>query len=381
LHSIDLGEMWIALATSSSADPCTTVGPAWIMFEFDHVTELDKMWVWNCNFGLDKKDRGLRDVAIEYSPDGDTWYKLGDYTFPEASGLADDPGFEACDFGGAKAKYVVITPSTTNGNWGGDSYYSLSEVRFFNSQSPSVKEVNWQVPWTMQYDVGGKLPSAVGASAFSDGTTGNLNGYGVGYASADASYLSIDTSGTNEGCFFEQPVSTANFNLNSSTGYTVEWRVKLLDADTSASTGAVALLAAFCEAWLSTNSAYDYDNSGTVDFDDFSVLASNWSANLQSLVMGCSPETNSLWHVGLVKHDGKVWSHQYYTNAGDPCEVMLDSDANNPDFHNLRVTVSDGKATLYVDGVYASHTPLIASAGTMDLLFGHPASSAVSVTD
>ncbi len=62
-----------------------------------------------------------------------------------------------------QAKYVVITASTTNGNWGGGSYYSLSEVRFFSSQSPSVKEVQWQVPWTMQYDVGGKLPSAVGA--------------------------------------------------------------------------------------------------------------------------------------------------------------------------------------------------------------------------
>ncbi|OHB55835.1 MAG: hypothetical protein A2Y12_15605, partial [Planctomycetes bacterium GWF2_42_9] len=159
LHSTDSNDMWRALTSgNSSADPCTTSGPAWIMFKFDHVCELNQMWVWNCNDGATNINRGLRNVAVEYSPDGDTWYKLGDNTFPQASGTANDPGFSACNFNGVKAKYVVITAKSTSGNWGGDSYYSLSEVRFEGSLSQTVREVQLGVPWTMQYDVDGKKP-------------------------------------------------------------------------------------------------------------------------------------------------------------------------------------------------------------------------------
>jgi RHS repeat-associated protein len=41
-------------------------------------------------------------------------------------------------------------------------------------------------------------------------------------------------------------------------------------------------LAAFCEAWLTSNSTYDYDSSGTVNFKDFAVFASSWTGTLYS---------------------------------------------------------------------------------------------------
>ena len=373
LNSTEASDMWLALSSgNSSATPDTVSGPAWIMFEFDHVCELEEMWVWNCNDGVNKA-RGLRDVVVEYSPDGDTWYELGDYTFTQASGSADDPGFSACDFNGAKAKYVVITAKTTNGNWGGSSYYSLSEVRFYGSQSQTVNEVQSGVPWTMQYDVDSKKPSETDAVSYSDGTTGSITGVSTGYASADANYLTINTSGTNTWCYFSQPTSNGHIDISSTTGYTVEWRVKLLD--TSASDGRIALLASFCDAWLSTSDTYDYDHSGTVDFSDFATFASTimWTENLRSPVMGGSPEANKLWYADLRKHDGKIWADQYYRTAGS--EVVVDNDASNPAFHILRVTVENSVATLYVDGIYASSAPLH-SGSVIPVFFGDPTSTA-----
>jgi RHS repeat-associated protein len=48
-------------------------------------------------------------------------------------------------------------------------------------------------------------------------------------------------------------------------------------------------LAAFCEDWLSSSATYDYDSSGTVDFEDFAVFASNWTGTLYS--PSVEPET------------------------------------------------------------------------------------------
>jgi len=316
LHSTDPNDMWRALSSgNSSADPCTTSGLAWIMFKFDHVCELNQMWVWNCNDGATNKNRGLRDVAVEYSPDGDTWYKLGDYTFPQASGVANDPGFSACNFNGVKARYVVITAKSTNGNWGGDSYYSLSEVRFEGSLSQTVREVQLGVPWTMQYDVDGKSPWDTNAVAYSDGTRGHMARWTT-YYSVDGDYLNIKTMNSNQWCPFAEMYGAGHININSTSGYTVEWRVKLLDADTSTSNAACA--------------------------------------------MGGSPQTNTAWYATLIKHDGKIWADQYYRTNGN--EVVVDNDANNPDFHTLRVTVDDSNATFYVDGAYVSSAPLYSGA-------------------
>ncbi|MHB9070611.1 MAG: RHS repeat-associated core domain-containing protein [Sedimentisphaerales bacterium] len=51
-------------------------------------------------------------------------------------------------------------------------------------------------------------------------------------------------------------------------------------------------LAAFCEDWLSSNATYDYDSSGTVDFEDFAVFASNWTGTLYSP----SVESETRWY-------------------------------------------------------------------------------------
>jgi len=332
LHSTNPDDMWLAASSGNSqADLDTTSGPAWVMFQFDHVCELQNMWVWNCNDGATNRNRGLRDIAVEYSADGQTWSKLGDYTFPQASGLANDPGFSACNFNGAKARYVVITAKSINGNWGGGSYYSLSEVRFYGSQSSTTRQVKSGVPWTMQYDAANKKPTDTGAVVYADGTTGYMSGSNPTYATAENNDLRIDTytPNCNTGCYF-CPSNSVHVNPNSTTGYTVEWRVKLLSADTSTENSACSI-----------------------------------SANT---------EVNKCWVAGLVIHNNKVWSHQYYV-VGEPCEVMLDTDATNPDYHTLRVCVEAGYATLYVDGVYASHAALHNYATVYKVRFGDPSTN------
>ncbi|OHB54601.1 MAG: hypothetical protein A2Y12_09785 [Planctomycetes bacterium GWF2_42_9] len=324
LHSTSTTTMWFASSSgNSSANPDITSGPAWIMFVFDNVCDLQEMWVWNCNDGITNRNCGLRDVAVEYSSDGDTWYKLGDYTFTQASGLANDPGVSACDFNGAKARYVVITAKTSNGNWGGN-YYSLSEVRFYGSESTVVREVQSGVPWTMQYDATNINPKTAGSVTYSDGTTGCMFG-SQSLATAESSVLDINTMASSSYYCYFYPDSNY-VDTNSTTGYTVEWRAKLISANTT-------------------------------------------TANSACSISG-NPAANKCWVVGLVKHNGKIWAHQFYTAAGDPCEVEVDSDADNPAYHTMRVVVENGNATLYVDGVYASQASLYSQPIIYKVRFG-----------
>jgi len=120
LHSTETTDMW---RSSPDGD-----GPAWIEYEFDRVSKLHEMWVWNHNSGLEQiYGFGFKDVSIEYSADGIDYKALGTtHEFAQAPGT---PGYahETIDFEGAAAKYVRLTANST---WG-SPLGGLSEVRFF----------------------------------------------------------------------------------------------------------------------------------------------------------------------------------------------------------------------------------------------------------
>jgi hypothetical protein len=103
-------------------------GLPWIEYEFDRVSKLHEMWVWNHNSSLEKiYGFGFKDVSIEYSADGIDYKALGTtHEFAQAPGT---PGYahETIDFAGAAAKYVRLTANST---WG-SPLGGLSEVRFF----------------------------------------------------------------------------------------------------------------------------------------------------------------------------------------------------------------------------------------------------------
>jgi hypothetical protein len=119
-HSTEALQMW----TSTDAKP------HWIRFEFDAVYRLHEMWVWNSNQVIESfVGFGAKDVAIEYSTDGQTWQTLdGVSEFARASGLPTYTANTTVAFDGVQAKYVRLS---INSNWGIAPQAGLSEVRFF----------------------------------------------------------------------------------------------------------------------------------------------------------------------------------------------------------------------------------------------------------
>ena len=117
-HSDDIKQMWMSVGV-----------PAWIQYTFDKEYKLDELWVWNANSQMETyMFFGAKDVAIEYSSDGQTWTPLqGVPQFAQGTGLPAYSVGTIVDFGGVAAKYVKLTIHST---WGNLMAASLSEVRF-----------------------------------------------------------------------------------------------------------------------------------------------------------------------------------------------------------------------------------------------------------
>ncbi len=151
LHSTGLSDMWL----SSQSD----TGPVWIQYEFDKAYKLHEMLVWNYNGQGLNTIYGLRDVAVEYSPDGVNWVSLGDVPeFPKASGTGGyAPG--VVDLGDVVAQYVKITADS---NWSGGLFnqYGLSEVRFMaipvyaRKPDPAIEATDVAVDVTLGWRAG-----------------------------------------------------------------------------------------------------------------------------------------------------------------------------------------------------------------------------------
>jgi hypothetical protein len=121
LHSMEPTDMWL----SGSGEPESV----WIQYEFDKVCKLHQMWVWNYNQMMESIDGlGFKDVTIEYSTNGIDYMTLGTTReFVQAPGMPDYAHNTIINFGGAAAKYVMLT---ANSNWGDiQDQYGLSEVR------------------------------------------------------------------------------------------------------------------------------------------------------------------------------------------------------------------------------------------------------------
>ncbi len=118
-------------------DGSTSGWGAWIAYQFDAVYAIGNMYIWNQNqiYNSDLTNRGLKNVTVQYSTNGSTWTTLGSYVIPKATGQNGMPPSLTVNFGGASAKYVVITAASVNGTWGTDPgtsnlYYALAKVRF-----------------------------------------------------------------------------------------------------------------------------------------------------------------------------------------------------------------------------------------------------------
>jgi outer membrane protein assembly factor BamB len=146
--------MWLS-GEGADARGGTVAGGEWVEFSFDEAVPIDQMWIWNYNENnhVGRADgvpphyywpaAGMRDVVIQYSAIGGTdpgeWKTIYDGEIGCAYGQAKQAADLRVDFGGAEARFVVIT-SKKGGtvNWTGEKVNradqidtGLSEVRFY----------------------------------------------------------------------------------------------------------------------------------------------------------------------------------------------------------------------------------------------------------
>jgi len=117
-HGTDVKTMWLGSL------------PASIQYTFDREYKLHELWVWNANSEIEPfMGFGAKDVAIEYSSDGETWTQLDNVPdFAQGVGTATYTANTAVSFAGVTAKYVKLTINTA---YGATGVVGLSEVRFF----------------------------------------------------------------------------------------------------------------------------------------------------------------------------------------------------------------------------------------------------------
>jgi hypothetical protein len=200
LHSAELTAMWLSDAKAT--------GPAWIRYEFDKVTKLHQMLVWNHNTPLETAiGFGIKEAAIEYSMDGTAWTTLGTtHEFARAPGAAGHAADTTIDFGGAAAKYVKITANT---NWGGIvTQYGLGEVRF------------------MEIPVRAREPEPAPGTADVDVDNVTLRWRAGREATEHSVYLGIDEQAVKEGTVPTVTVSAASHDTGSlALGQTYFWKI------------------------------------------------------------------------------------------------------------------------------------------------------------
>lgn len=117
--------------TWSSCTPSTNPNSAhgsghWILYDLGENARLGKTQIWNTN-EASKLDEGFKEVYVDYSTNGTTWTRLGEYVFEQGTGVATYGGFEGPNFQGKEVRYVLITAKS---NYGNASCYGLCEVKF-----------------------------------------------------------------------------------------------------------------------------------------------------------------------------------------------------------------------------------------------------------
>lgn len=156
-HNNTPGDMWMSLDPAGPDRFGVSPGGHWIEFAFDQSYELSEMWIWNYaegqSVGYMWSAQGIKNARIEYtnvdgpceggSTNPTDWTEIfsGDFDVYDP-GQPRTPNI-IVDFGGAVAKYVLITTTTDTMdlNWVCEKVPSscpnddagLSEVRFYGA--------------------------------------------------------------------------------------------------------------------------------------------------------------------------------------------------------------------------------------------------------
>lgn len=130
-------------SSSSPRDNMFLTSEKEMIIEFDSYIQVGHLYIWNYN-SFKYNDSSLKSFNIEYSLDGEEFYKLNEeiYTLSKFEGREDEEhslinNNDYIDLCGVSTKYLKINFLS---NYGG-IYYGLSEIRMYKYQ-PTIKEGN-----------------------------------------------------------------------------------------------------------------------------------------------------------------------------------------------------------------------------------------------
>ncbi len=132
-HSTSWKDAWISCQETESPNIKRDPGH-WIMYDFGAQYALQESTIWNFNVP-DTTNRGVNDIVVDYSSDGETWIEVMEFSVPEAPGSAFYQGVAGPDFEGIVARYVLVSILNTHGD---ASCAALSEIRINATISTST---------------------------------------------------------------------------------------------------------------------------------------------------------------------------------------------------------------------------------------------------
>ena len=134
-HSTNFFDGWVSCEPAPNPNPARPVSH-FIMYDFEKVYKLGQMTIWNSN-DPSHLEWGMRDVAIDYSLDGETWLSAGDFTFAQASGLTTYEGEEGPNLNEIEARFLLITAIN---NYGG-TCFGLGEMNVEGEEVEIISDV------------------------------------------------------------------------------------------------------------------------------------------------------------------------------------------------------------------------------------------------
>jgi len=193
-HSTSYTDAWVSCDETESPNIKRDAGH-WIMYNFGSQYSLHQTKVWNFNVP-DSTSRGMRDVVIDYSNDGEDWTELGEYTIPEAPGSAFYQGDDVFDFEGVVARYVLITILNTHGD---NNCAGMSEIKIDATIATSTNVPNAELDIDL-------VASPNPASEYTKVSIGKIEG--------EMQYSLTDMSGR---LLRQGAINNTEFRLNTST--------------------------------------------------------------------------------------------------------------------------------------------------------------------
>lgn len=123
-HSTNAKDAWESCQTANNPNPARTNGH-WILYDLGYEYQLGVTHFWNYNVA-GETEKGLKEVIIDYSTDGNNWTTATQFELAEASGNSNYTGVTGPDLGGVTARYILLFAQST---WDEGSCAGLAEFK------------------------------------------------------------------------------------------------------------------------------------------------------------------------------------------------------------------------------------------------------------